>query len=457
VKNSSIRSLVALSLVASMAMPAFVRAEETTENDLKVRLEALEEAVEGFNKKNEEFSKAYFEGFVNLRYDQEANPSKNYLGEQTAPTLNAARTDDNGQNGFYLRRGEAKWSGRLADTVVYSLGFDFVEGKIKDAGVEFRDVNLIPYLDMPELLQTIRLGQYRMPFGIYPQASSSAILFPERPFTNGGRLNNNSGMGAVASVGERVMGVQNRVKAKSYIISADIQAGLFNNMTQDQAATKNKLQDAFDQQDNDGNLSYAFRTAFEHNYIYGILPEKSKIQTGFSYFMDKKDANYQTGLNAGQLADEVYGLELLINVGPDLLWQTEWLHRNNNMTGNAGPASGIGSVAEGWYSEMAWNFLPLVKSEIEKGDALQLAFRIEEQVSFNAAGAWKPLTRLSQGLKWSYMGGKNHTSINYFVMAPDHQYGGDYRRAGADRGTGISAPETQIVVQQQWAWETGKP
>lgn len=451
-----IRTLAMIGLAAVSAAPVGIRAEEM-DSDMRVRLEAIEEAIEGLNKKNEEMSKSYFEGFVNLRYDDERNPNRAYLGEQTLPTVDATRTDNNGMNGFYARRAEAKYSGKMSDTVVWSLGYDFAENKIKDMGVEIRDLALIPFLDLPEYTQVVRVGQFRMPFGILPQTSSSATLFPERAFTNGGRSNNNSQMAAVASVGERIMGLQTRHKKSNSILSYDLQAGLFNNMTQDQVAGSNRLNTGFTEQDNDGNLSYAFRAAFEHNYIYFLLPEKSKIQTGASYFVDKKDANFQTQLAAGQLLDEVYGYELLITLGPDLISQTEFLHRNNNMKGNAGPTSGVGSVSEGWYSELAWNFLPLFASDIPKGDAIQLAFRVEEQTAFDANGGFKPLTRLSQELKWSYAGGKNHTSISYFVMAPDHQYGGDYRKAGADRGTGITAPETQLVVQQQWAWETGKP
>lgn len=457
--KSSIRTLAMLGAAAVMAVPAGLRAEEG-DVDMKVRLEALEEAIEGLNKKSDDMSKAFFEGFVNLRYDDERNPNRAYQGEQTLPTVDATRTDNNGQSGIYARRAEVKYSGKITDTMVYSLGYDFAENKIKDLGVEVRDLPLIPFIDLGEYMQVIRVGQYRMPFGIEPQTSSSAVIFPERAFTNGGRLNNNSQMAAVASVGERVMGVQTRHKMKyDKVFSYDLQAGLFNNMSQDMAVGQNRLQTQYPAQASDANLSYAFRLALEHDYLYFLLPEKSKIQTGASYFVDKKDANFQTQLNAGQLFDEVYGYELLINVGPTLLSQTEFLHKNVNIKGNAGPTSGVGSSAEGWYSTLAWDFLPLLSSNIEKGDALQALFRVEEQVNFDAFGGFKPLTRLSQGLKWSYAGGKNHTSITYYVMAPDHQYGGDFRQPGAtnNRGTGISAPETQLIIQQQFAWETGKP
>lgn len=435
----SIRTLAALGLATTLATPLLAN---EMDQDLRIRLEAMEEAIEGLNAKTSGLSKANFEGFVNLRYDDERQPNR-----ATQPET-PANQDDNGQSGIYARRAEAKFYGKLAPTATWSLGYDFAENKMKDLGVQIDDLTLVPFMDSPMLKQTVRVGQYRIPFGVVAQTSSSAILFPERSFMNGGRLNRNTQLSAATSLSERVMGVQGRWNNKNGVVDLTAQYGFFNNLAQDQAAGQNRMHTAFTNQDNDQDMSYATRLVLDHSYLNGLLPEKSKIATGFSYGKESNNPNFQS--RSGHSYSEAQGGDLVIELANKMIiWHTEWVKVLGNIT-----TAGVGSHGEAWYSDMAIDLLPLISSEIEKGDALQTLFRVEEQLVYTAAGFHKPLTRIATGLKFSYWGGKNHTSLTYYVAAPEHMYGGDFRRAGADRGTGISAPETTLVLQQQWAWDT---
>lgn len=438
------RTLAMIGLAASITAPLALRADEESDHELKVELEAIKEEINGLKASRFDMGAMALDGFVDLRYDD----NKSYA---------AVTNNLSGLSGMYARRAEIKMSGYLGTRIVYSLGFDFTELKHKDLGVEVLDVPFLPFVDMPNYAWSIKVGQYRMPFGIAPQTSSSAIWFSERPMWNGGK----NFTGGAKLVGERVMGVQARQKVKyDGILSYDLQFGGFNNATDDQAAGVNKIQagaapaagkglgdqvDNFKAQTTDENLSWIGRFAFTWDFLNGFLPEKSKIQTGVSYIKDSKDTIWMATTNAAQRADEIVGLEGVLNLGPQISWQSEWVSVNSGLGYGFTPTH-----VEGWNSDLSVDTLPWLASEIEKGDKLELLFRLDEQSTYPLAGAQR-VDRIGGGLKWSYLGGKNHTSINYFVDAPEQMFGGDGRTANT------KAPNSYLVIQQQFAFETGKP
>ena len=177
------------------------------------------------------------------------------------------------------------------------------------------------------------------------------------------------------------------------------------------------------------------------------------MTTGAGYMRDSKNAFYRAQSAGNQGYDEYVGVDLVVELSNKMVVsQTEWLHVNRL---NALSGLVAGKDSEGWYSDLAFDWMPFIMTP-EKGDALQTIFRYEEQVAFDLNGGYVPVSRIATGFKWSYLGGKNNTSITYYVMAPDNQFGGDGRTLGLNRGTGISAPETQLIIQQQFAFETGK-
>ena len=66
-------------------------------------------------------------------------------------------------------------------------------------------------MDSPGWSWTLKVGQFRQPFGIEQQTGSSSIAFPERAIMDGGA----APMGAVKLVTERVMGLH-IIQAKDF-------------------------------------------------------------------------------------------------------------------------------------------------------------------------------------------------------------------------------------------------
>ena len=473
----NLRTLVMMGLAASITAPVALRADEAADQDMKVKLQGIEEAIEGLNKKVDTLSGVFIEGFVDTRYDADSEP---YVA-------NGAQA---GRSGFYNRRAEIKINGNVTDTSVYNLGFDFTELKLKDAGMEWRELPMIPFVDLPDYNWSLRVGQYRMPFGIYPQTSSSAIWFSDRPFLNGGGLNQDSGFPAAAKpvklLAERVMGFQGRQKVKySGIINYDLQSGFFNSGSDDQSAGVNKVQaganadttkpvslgsnsDSFKSQVTDNNLSYVGRLALELDFIQVMLNnmnlKKNKFQIGGSYMHDPQNKQWNSIDPSKQVLVDTTGLEFLMELANKMLViQSEYVHATtltstdsaNLVTNVYSNIKGSAQVTEGWYAYTALDVMPIFYTPTN-GESLQLLAGIEEQSALATdTGAFThKISRLSSGLKWSYAGGKNHTSINYYVSAPDDMFGGD-GRATADGGTGISTPETKLVIQQQFAFQNG--
>ena len=466
------RMMMMSALAAAIIAPMGLRADEA--QDAKVQLAGIQEQIEGLSKRVDTLSGVFMEGFVDTRYDSDAEP-------YVAPGAQA------GRSGFYNRRAEIKLNGNVTDTSVYNLGFDFTQLKLKDAGMEWRELPLIPFVDLPDYNWTLRVGQYRMPFGIYPQTSSSAIWFSERPFMNGGGLNSDTGFGAGAYaaapkpatlIAERIMGFQGRQKVKySGIINYDLQAGLFNSATEDQTSGVNKVSQAgsvptsgqnlndfaksFPTQVSDNNLSFVGRLAVELDFLQVMMNnmtlKKNKVQIGSSFMHDTTNTQWNATNPVAMIFTDTVGAELLIEMA-DKMWliQSEYVHADNNTpTGTPAVPVGHSKVTEGWYAYTAFDVLPFFYTSTN-GEAVQLLAGFEEQTPLATdTGAFThKVSRISTGIKWSYAGGKNHTSINYYVSAPDDMFGGDSRLA-SDGGTNVSVPETKLVIQQQFAFSNG--
>lgn len=452
----STRNLAALGLAALTALPMALRAEEMGEADMKVWRESVDERLKGLNNELVEFNKVRFDAFVNLRYDDVRKPGVSV--NQNVSSNSAG----NGLSGIYARRAEGKFSGLLTPMVTYSLGFDFAENKMKDVGIEVKELPLIPFFDSGQTWD-LRVGQYRIPFGIVPQTSSSAIYLPERPMVYGGSNN----IGGTRIVGERVMGLQGRHKAKLGFTNTDLQFAALNNTTEDQTAGQNRITDsngnsvnpastqAFVLQGRDQDLSWVARFAFDWAFLNSLLPEKSKIQTGASYLRDSQNRRYMAQNAVDQEYDEIYGFELLVQITPLLTSQTEWVREMDRINAR----NGLTAQREGWYTDLVFDALPLLASEIEKGDKLDLIFRLENSTEFDTAGANRggtmPLrSRIAGGIKWSYWGGKNNTSINYFVDGYNQNFGQTVTNNVA--ASPLGGPATTFIIQQQFAFENGK-
>lgn len=461
--------LAVLGLVAMLAAPARgLWADEAApagKSDESVKIEAMEEAIEGLTKKTEYLDMFHMEGFADLRYDDVRTPYKS--SGFPAALFGGAGT---GEAGMYGKRAEVKIFGKIMPGYTYSLGYDFVANKIKDLGIEVADLQLIPFLDVtPEWTYQLKVGQYRQPFGIVPQTSSSKITLAERPLIYGGKQlsspslgANMTAIGSAKIVGERVMGLFVNHKKKftdSGILAWEIQGAAANDTTEDQAVGQGSVTTGFPLQALDQDPSWQARMALNSSALDVIFGEKSKFQVGASYSRNSTNTSWMAAGSTtytAQITDETYGAELLIEAwNKMLISQTEWIHQNGQMAMFPSvplAKSGVGTSREGFYSDLLIDVLPLFTTPA-KGDALQLIFRgekyMESQTSGVNIGGYNNLVGAAGGLKYSYAGGKNHTAINYYVQAADGQFGG-YTTA---TGVNLGGPSTMLVLQQQFAFE----
>jgi hypothetical protein len=288
---------------------------------------------------------------------------------------------------------------------------------------------VIPFVDSG-LTARVRVGQYRIPFGIMPQTSSSATFLPERPLIfSGGQ----------AVVGERVMGVQGRTTKKLGFINLEGHAGGFNNATQDATAGQTSIGGQFTAQDEDNDLSWVFRTVIAWEFLKAFLPEKSSLSTGASYVRDSRNTVWMASTVGTQRSAEVQGADLKLALGTQILLQGEFARILSFQNG------GFSSGHEGWYADLIVDLLPWIASDIAKGDKLELILHLEDVTTFPLAGALRN-SRAGGGVKWSYWGGKNHTSVNYLVDGPNQNFGQSPN----------GPPVTRFIIQQQYAFDNGK-
>jgi hypothetical protein len=436
VNKSSIRSWAMLSLATSIgltalaAIPAGLRADESADQDMKIWRDSVEERLKGLHNDIVEFNGIRTEFFTDLRYDYETSPQSNVAGSNGGK----------GQSGMYGKRAEAKFYGKVQPNVTASVGFDFAAGKVKDLGIQIDELPLIPFVGGPEL--SVKLGQFRMPFGIETQTSSSAIWFSERSWLNGGADSSFSAPQSFKIIGERAMGIQAKTAVKTGVVDFDAAFGAFDQLSQDQGVGAASIS-GISGQANDQDLSYVGRAGLDFSPLLGFLPEKSKLILGGSYGRDSLNTAWRAQDNAVKF-DEVIGADLVFNLGVANKIQAEWGGRGT-FTSSAGVASTAN--IESWYAQHSIDLLPFFTAPA-KGDALEILTRFEQGMKqgFNAGGVGER-DRLSVGIKSSYWGGKNHTSVNYYIMANNGQFGGLVN----------GGPDQMIVVQQQFAFETGKP
>lgn len=434
-----------LSLV--LALTGALHADEQVKYDEKTEIEALKLAVanlttktDGLTSKTSVLDKVKIEGLVDLRFDDSRQTYK--------------RT---GSEGVYGRRAEAKIFGKLSPAVTYSLGFDFVEAKMKDFGVEIADVQLIPFTNLtPGWTYQLKLGQYRQPFGIVPQTSSSATNLAERPMIFGGAtLLNPGGVTGTNTkiVGERVMGafVSHKKKLVDNVLSWEVQ-GAVANSNEDQAVGKNKLgaTDAFPAQILDESPTLQARV--------GLGLDLISTKVGMSYIADSRNLGWNTADPTRQRTSEIIGYECQTAIANNMLiLQGEYVHAQNlSSTGSALAPVGKNTSQDGYYVDVLFDVLPIFTAP-EKGDALQLIFRVEryweqdKTATVGPAYGYLNLSGLAGGIKWSYLGGKNHTAVNYYIQANDGMYGG-YTAPQYGTAPDIGMPSSLLVVQQQVAF-----
>jgi hypothetical protein len=480
VKQSNVR-LVALGLgLIALLAGARLRAEEeaadSAAHDQKMEIEALKEAVEGLTAKTEYLDKFHMEGFTDLRYDE--------LRTHYAPIGAAYVSDGTGVGGMYDRRAEIKIFGKLGSVTSYSLGFDFAELKLKDVGIEVADLPMIPFTDLaPEWVFQFKVGQYRQPFGIVPQTSSSKINMVERPIIFGGQSLGNPLKLSGKMVGERVMGVfvNHKKKLVENILSWTVQGAIANDATEDQAAGQNKVIDDvgnttvatiaqpkdFNKQFYDQDFSYQARLALGLDFMSLFLPEKSANTLGASISHDSNNTKrwlQSDPLFIGMI--DTFGFDWLTELANKMvIIQAEFVRQNTaSTTGGPGAYQGQLKINEGYYVDVLFDMLPLICTPT-KGDALQLIARIEQYRTPNTFGTaltnpnfngMNTLDGLGFGLRWSYLGGKNSTSINYFVQANNSQLSGYAEKNAAAGFTNFNVgdvPSGLFVIQQQMAFE----
>lgn len=444
--NRKLARLGVWGLLALTALPMALRADEMSDADMKVWKESVDERLKGLHNEVAEFNNIRMEFFTDIRGDYETYPSQNVAGSNGGK----------GQSGIYNRRAESKFHGKLQPSVTASLGFDFTELKLKDFGIQIDELPLIPFVGGPEV--SAKVGQYRMPFGIETQTSSSAIWFAERSLLNGGK--DASGTTSFKLIGERAVGAQAKTAVKTGVGNFDAAFGVFDQLSADQNGSVNSLsaggfaggtltattnKEGVSGQLNDQDLSYVGRAGLDLSPLLSFLPEKSKLVLGASYGRDSQNAAWRA-IDKNVKFVEVLGADLVFNLGVQNKIQAEWAAAGT-FTRNA---SGVAAVAnkEAFYAQHSLDILPFFSGSIAKGDAVELLARYEQGLSqgANTAGVAER-NRIAFGLKSSYWGGKNHTSLNYYITANNGQFG----------GTLAGGPDQMIVVQQQVAFETGKP
>jgi len=195
----------------------------------------------------------------------------------------------------------------------------------------------------------------------------------------------------------------------------------------------------------DQDWSPAARLALSLDFLASLMPDKSKLVLGASYLRDTQNAKYMAQLASDAKFDEIYGLDAKLDLAQGRLVA---LFEYVRLLDDIG-SGGLSDQSESWFSELALDMLPWLKSERTAGEALKLAVRLEDQNEFKAVSGEFDyrVSRLGLGLQWCYLGGKNQTSLTYFVDARDQMFGGD------GRGPVALPPGTMLVLQQQFAFE----
>jgi hypothetical protein len=271
------------------------------------------------------------------------------------------------QRGLYARRVEAKLTAKLFNGGSAVLGYDFAENKLKDLGLEWEGYGA-----------KLQAGQFRQKFGVEPQAGSARTWFAERALIYGGT----QPLGPVAKlVSERVMGLHGGYKKKWGGFGVDLGASLAGNLTEDQAAGKNKLgsTDAFPKQAAEEQPSYVGRAGVEAELAW------LKLKLGASGGRE----------SLGARADDLAGLDFSADLGGLWKWQAEWASIRPR---------------EGWVLQQSLEPLRLFMKE---APAVELLGRLE--------GLPDALGAVTAGIKWTYAG-KQHLLLQYSAYYPRQDF-----------------------------------
>jgi hypothetical protein len=365
--------------------------------------------LDGLKARIDDIQKAWHvEGYTQLRYDDQQYK----ISGIAAPNSGKYRVGSDGTKpvntrGAYIKKFEIKTSGEVVKNLKWVAGYDFAEGKVKDLGTEWSH---LPALIGAEW--TLKVGQFRQPFGIEPQTGTPQLAFHERSLINGGASPLTPPASAAWNtqlIGERVLGIQ-VLKSRDFgkfgvnaALAASDDGG-------DQAKGSNSLATGFPSQFNDENPTLTGRLGVSCGLWGGH-------KLGVSYQRNSKDTVFMASSPAAQSFDETLGLDWRCEIGKKAFAQAEWIGQNAGING----ASGLTARREGWYAESGANLLGIFVPQAS--DKLELLGRYERVNTNLHAVTYSPtLTAATAGIKWTY--GKNsQTSLNYTAYGVDDDFG----------------------------------
>jgi hypothetical protein len=324
-----------------------------------------------------------FEAFAHLRYDSQ---------------------DSKRVRGLYARRVETKLVAKLWDQANAVFGYDFAENKLKDLGLELDGLPLWPSADLRWKLQA---GQFRQNFGIEPQTGSPKVCFAERALIYGGAQPSTY---TVKLVAERAMGLHAIHQRSLGALSYSLGLSLANNLSEDQAAGKNKISpaDAFTKQATDENPSFSSRFGLDASF--GAF----KTGVGASYARDNQNNVFLATQPSDQRYDEILGWDLSAELPKLWKLQGEWV-ASNALRGDLG----LSARREGWVLQQS-----LQPWHLFNPDAAQVELLARyESLAPNVHQGARNLGAATAGLKWAYGDGKQQLLLQYTAYALNNDFG----------------------------------
>jgi hypothetical protein len=383
-------------ILSAFLLAAGLRAEEAPSaaapdlKDLQARLEKLE-------KKASEPLKLpiNIEGYFRLRYDDQQYKLGALGNPATGPIAGTAETVGNNVRGLYMKHAEIKLSGEVIQDIQWVLGYAFDSAKIKDAGMIWSGIPLIPFFHEEDYTFTMKTGQFRQAFGVEQQMGTPKLALHERALVYGGAHPFNFAP-SFKLVGERALGLH-LYHGHSYGALGYEWGWSLTNNGDDQAANTSSLATAFPSQTTDQNPTFNLR--------YGMT--FGPVKVGASYQKDSRDTVFMNSNAATRVFAETGGLDLRAEAGSYAWLQAEWLGQNL-----INGAAGLTGRREGGYATLG--VTPFGSKVIELvGRYERLTFVGSNFPGFVAAS--------TVGLNWNY--GKGRTSINYASYAVDDNFG----------------------------------
>jgi hypothetical protein len=430
------RKAVLGTALAGLAMvPAWsLRADDSSDDqmeDLRSTLGILTQQFNELKKWSDEMPKPEIN--VDMRYDYQRYNKVTVNGSTVGPKTSGFVP---GAAGMYAKRTELKFKAPVPSMswMTYELQYDFSGMKLEDLGVTLTNLSFWPMVETPGWSWELKAGQYRQPFGIEPQTSSSATYFPERSMLNGGA----NPFGFSKLVKERVMGLHFKHKKDlglfGYNLAVTVANDTENSAGLDLTPTTSSLggwgavptgkTGQFVDQDPSEFGRFGLETSMP---LSSMLPFGTKVAVGASALHNSENTAVWASSGAAEAWSDVYGLDLAIdtfqigsgtNMAPALKLQAEWAGKNNFKA-----TTGLTNRAEAWYALFdlePWRFLDVNAPKVE------LLGRYESvMASVDTPTAYPSDQAVSLGLRYQFVG-KNYTSINYTTYA----VGGDFTAMG---------------------------